>query len=80
MENVVHNIANQINKGERLLISQNFLPLTSSYVGKDIIQNQEAIIHHFSDYFRITNSIWLQDYVSDGNDNWFIGLFVKKSN
>ena len=80
MNNVVHNIANHICKGEKLLVSQNFPPLDSSFIGKDIIPDQQALIRHFSPFFSLINSIWSQDFVSDGNDNWFIGLFERKVN
>ena len=80
INNVVHNIANHICKGERLLVSQNFPPLDSLFVGKDIIPDYQALIHHFSPFFSVKRSIWFQDFVSDVNDNWFIGLFERKGN
>lgn len=60
-----------------LLISQNFPPLESEFAGKNVIPNPESIIEWFRRYFVPLKTIWLQDRVSKGNDNWFIGLFSR---
>ncbi|PJE57926.1 MAG: hypothetical protein COU81_03425 [Candidatus Portnoybacteria bacterium CG10_big_fil_rev_8_21_14_0_10_36_7] len=78
MENVIQSINNKTRKGDFLLISQNFPPLESDFVGKDIIPNPNALIYHFSGYFKPLKTIYLEDKISRKNDNWFIGLFVKK--
>ena len=78
MENVVRNIVNKVGEGGFLLISQNFPPLTSNFVGKNVIPNPEAIVTWFSKSFSPLKTIWLKDNVSKGNDNWFIGLFLRR--
>lgn len=78
MVNVVKNIANLSENGDYLLISQNFPPLESNFVGKDTIPNSESIIEWFKDYFIPLKTIWLEDMISKGNDNWFIGIFLRR--
>lgn len=77
MENVVKNIAGVIREGDFLLVSQNFPPLESNFVGKDVIPTPEAIVEWFSSYFELVKTIWLNDKKSQGNDNWFIGLLKR---
>lgn len=79
MKNVVNNIAGMINKGDILLISQNFPPLENNFVGKDIIPTSEVITQWFINYFEPVKTIWLNDRKSQGNDNWFIGLFLRRN-
>lgn len=77
MDNVVRNITNLIDGGGYLLISQNFPPLSSNFIGKDIIPNPQAIISFFSSFFKPLKTIWLEDKISDGNDNWFITIMER---
>lgn len=79
MRNVVNNIANIVKDNDLLLISQNFPPLESEFVGKEVIPNPEAIITYFEEYFIPIKSIWLKNYLSEGNENWFLGIFLRKS-
>lgn len=65
-------------KQDLLLISQNFPPLDSKFVGKDIIPNPESIIDWFSDSFIPLRTIWLQNRISQSNDNWFIAIFQRR--
>ena len=75
MRNVVKNIANMMKNGNILLVSQNFPPLESSFVGKEIIPSPESIVEWFGNYFTSLKTCWLQDRISKGNDNWFVGIF-----
>lgn len=77
MSNVVKNIKELTNKDDFLLISQNFPPLRSDFVGKEVIANSADIVKWFSDNFSPARTIWLEDWFSGGNDNWFIGLFTR---
>ena len=78
MEKVVKNIDAFMKRDDTLLISQNFPPLDSSFVGKDTIANPEVLLGWFRDSFEPLRTIWLEDHMSKGNDNWFIGVLVKK--
>jgi SAM-dependent methyltransferase len=78
IENVVENISNHMKINDPLLVSQNFPPLDSNFVGKEIIPDHKAIINYFSKHFKVERSIWSQDYKSNSNDNWFICLFTKE--
>ena len=60
---------------DKLLLVQNFPPLDSSFIGKEIIPNPEALIKHLAVFFVPIRHIWYVDTHKAGNDNWFIGLF-----
>ncbi len=77
IENVVENIAAIMNESGLLLIVQNFPPLDSNFVGKDILPNYKAIEARFQRHFEVIRSIWYQDLLRNKNDNWYIGLFKK---
>lgn len=79
MENVVKNIAGMTREGDFFLVSQNFPPLENNFVGKDVIPTPESIIEWFNSHFEPVKTIWLNDRKSQGNDNWFIGLFIRRS-
>jgi len=78
ISNVVKNISNIVNRGNHFLVSQNFPPLSSNFVGKDVIPNPQAILDLFSGYFKLLKTIWLEDKISDGNDNWFIAIMERR--
>ena len=78
MGNVVKNISGITKKGDFLLVSQNFPPLENNFVGKDVIPTPEAIVEWFGSYFEPLKTIWLDDKKSQGNDNWFIGVFLRR--
>jgi hypothetical protein len=75
--NVVQNIGSITNKGDYFLVSQNFPPLSSKFVGKDVIPDPHTILDLFSDLFKPLKTIWLEDKTSEGNDNWFIALMER---
>ena len=78
MENVVMNIYNTMDTGEKLLVVQNFPPLDSAFVGKEVIPTPVALIEWFrKPGFVPLFSIWMENHCSKGNDNWFIVLFQK---
>ena len=77
ISNVVQNISSIVNRGGYFLVSQNFPPLSSNFVGKDVIPNQQAILDLFSNCFKPLKTIWLEDKISDGNDNWFIAIMER---
>ena len=78
IRNVVKNIAYYVCKNDTLLLSQNFPPLDSSFVGKNIISHPQELVNYFSVFFDVMKSIWFEDTLSRGNDNWFICLFKRK--
>lgn len=77
INNVVRNISSIVNRGDYFLVSQNFPPLSSNFVGKDVIPNSQAILDLFSSFFKPLKTIWLEDKISDGNDNWFITIMER---
>lgn len=81
MEDVVRNIGTMTLEGDFLLVSQNFPPLESNFVGKETIPNPEVICTWFQKYFNPLKTIWLEDRVRmvKGNDNWFIGVFLRRT-
>jgi SAM-dependent methyltransferase len=78
IENVVANIAAAAGASDTLLVVQNFPPLNSTFVGKDVMPDPQSLVRWFSSSFQCTRSIWSEDLQSAGNDNWFLGLFKKK--
>lgn len=77
INNVVRNINSIVNRGDYFLVSQNFPPLSSNFVGKDVIPNPQAIHDLFSSFFKPLKTIWLEDKISDGNDNWSITIMER---
>ena len=59
------------------LVSQNFPPLCSNFVGKDIIPKPQTILDLFCNFFKSLKTVWLEDKISDGNDNWFITVMER---
>ncbi len=77
MENVVKNIANRMRNNDLLLVTQNFPPLESKFVGKDVIPNPDAVVKWFSSCFHLKKHVGFRNFESSGNDNWFIWIFRK---
>ncbi len=75
---VVENIASRMCYSDRLLVVQNFPPLHSAFIGKDVMADHFALLGHFSSHFAVDRHIWYEDRVKAANDNWFIGLFSLK--
>lgn len=78
MQDVINNIGRMAVKGDFLLVSQNFPPLKYNFIGKKTISNPQDIIVYFGKYFAPLKTIWLENKLSKGNDNWFIGVFKKR--
>lgn len=79
METVVKNIYNQVKSNDSLLVVQNFPPLDSSFVGKEVISSPKTLIEHFvEEGFELESHIWYEQYKENSNDSWFIGLFKKE--
>ncbi|MEN9862352.1 MAG: hypothetical protein RLZZ601_116 [Pseudomonadota bacterium] len=72
---VIKTIRSMMCDGDKLLVVQNFPPLTDSFIGKDILPNHHALIKHFTATFLPVRHIWYEDTLKSANDNWFIGLF-----
>ncbi len=75
LDNVVNAIRGAMSDGDKLLVVQNFPPLESHFVGKDVIPDHHALMRHFARCFAPLRHVWYQDAIKTANDNWFIGLF-----
>jgi len=75
---VIDNLRRMTGAGDRLLVVQNFPPLNSEFVGKDVIPHHFALVDHFSSCFTLDRHIWYEDKFATSNDNWFIGVFSIK--
>ena len=75
---VINVIRGLMRSGDQLLVIQNFPPLGSTFVGKEVIPNHHALVNHFSSAFIPLRHIWYEDTLKSANDNWFIGLFSLK--
>lgn len=78
LEVVISNIRALMQPGDKFLVVQNFPPLGSSFIGKDILPDHHALIKHMSRFFISIRHIWYEDTLKTANDNWFIGLFSTK--
>jgi len=75
---VVTRLRSLMGEGDYLLVVQNFPPLDSSFIGKDVIPNHGALMQHFSSSFTCRRFFWYEDSSRTTNDNWFVGLFIPK--
>ena len=78
LEVVIENIHALMRSTDKFLVVQNFPPLGSSFIGKDVLPDHHALIKHMSRYFIPIRHIWYEDTLKTANDNWFIGLFSNK--
>jgi len=77
INNVVQNISRIVTSKDYFLVSQNFPPLDSDFVGKEVIPSPQAILDLFCNFFKPLKTMWLEDKISDGNDNWFIAIMER---
>jgi SAM-dependent methyltransferase len=60
---VIENIRNQMSEGDILLVVQNFPPLSSNFVGKDVIPDPKTLIELISlSSFSIEKQIWYEQF------------------
>ena len=59
------------------LASENFPLFCSNFVGKDVIPEHKTILDLFCNLFKPLKTVWLEDKISDGNDNWFIAIMER---
>ena len=78
IENVVRNISCMSEMGDYFLVSQNFLPLHSSFVGKEVIPGPQAILDLFGGVFKPLKTIWYEDKLLAGSDSWFVAVMERK--
>ncbi len=78
LDTVIGAIRGLMDDGDRLLVVQNFPPLGSTFIGKEVIPDHLSLINHFSSAFLLTRHLWYEDTLKSANDNWFIGLFSVK--
>lgn len=75
---VIDKIRGLMAGSDKLLVVQNFPPLTGPFIGQEVIPNHHALINHFSSAFSPLRHIWYEDTLKATNDNWFIGFFSIK--
>jgi SAM-dependent methyltransferase len=75
---VIKNIFDQMSSGDTLLVVQNFPPLSSNFVGKDVIPDPQTLISLINkSTLSLQKSIWYEQFKDNANDSWFIGKFKK---
>ena len=67
-----------MNDNDYFFIAQDFMPLDSEFVGKDLFGSPDAIEQFFLTHFSVSSSLWYEDQVSLGSDNWYLALMKKK--
>lgn len=82
MSIVVENLIRQMSVGDILLVVQNFPPLNSNFVGKDVIPDPNALTSFFlsNKSLFLEKKIWYEQNNNNKNDSWFIGKFLKVNN
>jgi SAM-dependent methyltransferase len=79
LDKVKANIINMTRPGDLLLISQNFPPDGTSFLGQEVIPNPETIVSLFSDFFDPIESVELKTHREKGfGHNWFMVLLERK--
>jgi len=80
LESVVRNLSARLNEVDSLLVVQNFPPLQSDFIGKDVIPNPDALVAQFcAASLRLEESLWYDKQTENSNDSWFIGIFSKQA-
>lgn len=75
---VIKNIFDQMSVGDILLVVQNFPPLNSNFVGKEVIPDPQTLINLINrSSLSLQKSIWYEQFKDNANDSWFIGKFKK---
>jgi hypothetical protein len=75
---VIDNIRQQMSEGDILFVVQNFPPLSSNFIGKDVIPDPKTLIELISlSSLSIEKSIWYEQFNDNTNYSWFIGKFIK---
>jgi len=77
LSRVIDNIINMMEKNDIIIVEQNFPPLDSQFVGKEILPNSQAIMELFKSDFFCIQTVGLENYVNRSNDNLFYGVFRK---
>ncbi len=57
LKNCVENICSRTKPGDLLCVSQNFPPLDSEFIGKDVLPNPDAVQAAFDDCFEVDRSV-----------------------
>jgi SAM-dependent methyltransferase len=82
MSIVIENLIRHMSVNDILLVVQNFPPLNSNFVGKDVIPNPEALTDFLlsNKSLILEKKIWYEQNINNNNDSWFIGKFLKIAN
>lgn len=78
IHNVVNNICSLIPEGSIFLLSQNFPPLDTDFVGKKVVDSPDALEELFVNKLKLLKKVYYSDLESKSNDNWYIGIFQKR--
>ena len=60
-----------------MLVSQNFPPLDTEFIGKDVIPNPDKLLEYFTPNFMPVVTNWQENKHSKENDNWFTMLMMR---
>ena len=79
METVVANLCSLVRPGGLILVAQNFPPLDSCFVGKDVLPSPDALVERFFPAFATVVDCRFDDRTRfGGNDNWVLFLGRKE--
>jgi hypothetical protein len=77
IDNVIRNISYLVDKEQYLLVSQNFPPLGTEFIGKDVIPNPDKLLEFFTPNFMPVVTNWQENKHSKENNNWLTALMVR---
>lgn len=79
LETVVNNLTSLVSPGGTIFVSQNFPPLDSPFIGKEVLPSPDALIEKFLPYFTtLARNDLSIDSLGKGNDNWTMYLGQRK--
>lgn len=77
MDHLIENIGSLTTPGDYFLLTQNFPPLDSNFVGKEVLPTPDVIPEMFHNNFKEIRTLWLNEKSSDKNDNWYFALMER---
>lgn len=79
VKKVCDNIVRLIDKRGYLLVQQNFPPLDTNFVGKEVLPNPEALLSYFRSDIQEIMINYLEDSKENSiNDNWIYMFGTRK--
>lgn len=76
IKEAIDHLPSRVGPNGMLYVAQNFPPLDSQFVGKEIMPTPQVLAGMLDRQFKCKRSLWFENRDSRGNDNWFCGIFT----